>query len=194
LLPTGIFSKRRTWSYALTSIVPTDFDINYSSDQSKSIPPAEKLSSSTQSLPKHDADAQTEHVEPTPAQVAKTANRRNTWPSQRTFFRFKDYNNNDFELVVKISKQLEPALKTQYGAQGDGLGKISTTNSNTNCILSAKSEINQFEFLNKLKRQGKIMRFSSVYTSTFQHIHCFLNNLRSDSPLALDSLSWFLSS
>jgi len=118
---------------------------------------AVRVSSSYQCVVKHDAYTQAVYIKLTIAQV-RSSNKATRPNPERTLSLlqkplFKECQNHDFELVVKISKQLEAALKTKYGAQGDSLGKISTTNSNTNCILSAENEINQFEFLNKLKRQ-----------------------------------------
>jgi len=124
-----------------------------SSAQSGSILPAKQASSSHQPVLKHDADAQAGDVQ---LNFAKDPGQRNTPScSQGALFisSFNDYHLNDFELVVKVSKHLETVLLSRYQAGRHGLGKISTTNTNTNCILSAESGINQFEFMKKLKQQ-----------------------------------------
>jgi len=135
-----------------------------SSAQSKSTPPAVQPSSSHQRASKHDADAGMEDIQISFRKPTEDISKQNEpLCSQRASFKFGDYHNNDFELVVKISKHLEFVLEQEYGAEGHGLGKISTTNTNTNCILSAESGINQFEFMKKLKQQENNKIFFCLY-------------------------------
>jgi len=114
---------------------------------------AVRVSSPYQRVLKHYAHTQTVYIKLTIAQVDFTASQQTKLPKSQQAF-LKEYHNNDFEMVVRISKHLEDVLKKRYGAQGHGLGKISTTNTNILVLvvdsnLDTESEINQFEFINK---------------------------------------------
>lgn len=85
-------------------------------------------------------------MEPTLAQVVRS-NKYETAVSQRKPLHlsvgaaYDEYHNNDFEMVVKMTKQLETVLKENYEAHGEGLGKINTVN----CIIG--TEINLFPII-----------------------------------------------
>jgi len=89
---------------------------------------AVRVSSSYQCVLKHYAYTQTEYIKPTITQVDFPASQGKKVPQSQQAF-FKEYNNNDFELVVKVHKQVKAVLDEKYEAGGVvGLGKISTTN------------------------------------------------------------------